>query len=298
MGASANAASNRPRFLPAQPRAHHLLSLGFGSAGRDVDQYRCSHRKPRTLPVLGLPDGDRLVVIASNYGRPNNPGWYYNLLAHPQAVVTWEGSSIQMQARELKGEERKLISPVVFRPIHGGSNTTAALRPEKSRSSCLSPRRTLVTGQFRHRGPITVCLVHRPSVIRERRAPRVLDSSASTSISASCTSQPWLAWPLIQLTHLGYGGAGTRRGTSVLDEFHDSAKEADPGSKDLGRPGQRSRDSFVDLGNLTIRLSGSASKVGTVESSFNAQSVSGRSAPGPSHSHRNPEVPSINDQRV
>ena len=64
--------------------------------------------KPRTIPVLGLPDCDRLVVIASNYGRPNNPGWYHNLLAHPRAVVTWEGSSIQMRARELKGEERQV----------------------------------------------------------------------------------------------------------------------------------------------------------------------------------------------
>jgi deazaflavin-dependent oxidoreductase (nitroreductase family) len=64
--------------------------------------------QPRTIPVLGLPDGDRLVVIASNYGRPDNPGWYHNLLAHPRAVVTWEGSSVQMQARELKGEERQV----------------------------------------------------------------------------------------------------------------------------------------------------------------------------------------------
>ena len=64
--------------------------------------------EPRTLPVLGLPDGDRLVVIASNNGRPNNPGWYYNLLACPQAVVTWGGSPIQMEARELKDEERQL----------------------------------------------------------------------------------------------------------------------------------------------------------------------------------------------
>jgi deazaflavin-dependent oxidoreductase (nitroreductase family) len=63
--------------------------------------------RPRTVPVLGLPDGDRLVVIASNYGRPDNPGWYYNLLAQPRAVVTWEGSSVQMLARELKGEERQ-----------------------------------------------------------------------------------------------------------------------------------------------------------------------------------------------
>ena len=62
---------------------------------------------PRTVPVLGLPDGDRLVVIASNYGRPTNPGWYHNLLADPRAVVRWEGSSVQMHARELKGDERR-----------------------------------------------------------------------------------------------------------------------------------------------------------------------------------------------
>jgi deazaflavin-dependent oxidoreductase (nitroreductase family) len=63
--------------------------------------------QPHTLPVLGLPDGDRLVVIASNFGRPQHPGWYYNLRARPYATVTWNGSAIQMRARELTGEERE-----------------------------------------------------------------------------------------------------------------------------------------------------------------------------------------------
>ena len=64
--------------------------------------------QPRTVPVLVLPDGDRLVVIATNFGRPNHPSWYYNLLAHPQAVVTWKGVGLEMRASELKGEERQL----------------------------------------------------------------------------------------------------------------------------------------------------------------------------------------------
>lgn len=64
--------------------------------------------QPRTLPVLGLPDGDNLAVIASNFGRPSHPSWYYNLLAHPHVLVTWHGAGVQMQARELKGEERQL----------------------------------------------------------------------------------------------------------------------------------------------------------------------------------------------
>jgi deazaflavin-dependent oxidoreductase (nitroreductase family) len=60
-----------------------------------------------TLPVLGLPDGDHLVLIASNFGRLQNPGWYHNLLMHPEAVVTWDGSAAPMRARELRGEERQ-----------------------------------------------------------------------------------------------------------------------------------------------------------------------------------------------
>ena len=34
-----------------------------------------------TLPLLGIPHGDETVVVASNYGRPRNPSWYYNLRA-------------------------------------------------------------------------------------------------------------------------------------------------------------------------------------------------------------------------
>ena len=35
---------------------------------------------PRTLPVVAMPADNGLIVIASNYGRPNHPAWYRNLL--------------------------------------------------------------------------------------------------------------------------------------------------------------------------------------------------------------------------
>ena len=63
--------------------------------------------KPHTLPVLALPEGDHLVVIASNMGKPANPGWYYNLRAQPSVMITWKGSTVRMRARELIGEERQ-----------------------------------------------------------------------------------------------------------------------------------------------------------------------------------------------
>jgi deazaflavin-dependent oxidoreductase (nitroreductase family) len=61
----------------------------------------------RTLPVLALPDDDRLVVIASNFGRASHPGWYYNLRARPYAVIRWKGTSVDVRARVLTGEERQ-----------------------------------------------------------------------------------------------------------------------------------------------------------------------------------------------
>jgi deazaflavin-dependent oxidoreductase (nitroreductase family) len=59
----------------------------------------------RTIPVLALIDGERIVVIASNYGQRNHPAWYYNLLAHPRASVTVDGVTYEVEAHELTGEE-------------------------------------------------------------------------------------------------------------------------------------------------------------------------------------------------
>jgi deazaflavin-dependent oxidoreductase (nitroreductase family) len=59
-----------------------------------------------TLPLVALPEGDRLVVIASNYGQERNPAWYYNLRANPSATVCFEGATREVVARELEGEER------------------------------------------------------------------------------------------------------------------------------------------------------------------------------------------------
>jgi deazaflavin-dependent oxidoreductase (nitroreductase family) len=59
-----------------------------------------------TLPLVALPEGDRLVVIGSNYGQERNPAWYYNLRANPRATVSFEGVAREVVARELEGEER------------------------------------------------------------------------------------------------------------------------------------------------------------------------------------------------
>lgn len=42
---------------------------------------------PRINPLAYIADGERLVIVASYAGGPNNPPWYYNLLANPEVGV-------------------------------------------------------------------------------------------------------------------------------------------------------------------------------------------------------------------
>ena len=54
-------------------------------------------KQERINPVAYVPDGDRLVIIASKGGAPAHPAWYHNLLANP--VVTVEVGTERFQVR-------------------------------------------------------------------------------------------------------------------------------------------------------------------------------------------------------
>jgi deazaflavin-dependent oxidoreductase (nitroreductase family) len=70
--------------------------------------------KPRTWPLTFLPEGDRLIVIASNGGQPNHPAWYLNLRANPQVSVQLGARTRTMIAQTTEGDERaRLWSRVV-----------------------------------------------------------------------------------------------------------------------------------------------------------------------------------------
>jgi len=53
----------------------------------------------RITPLVGIPEGENYIVIASNFGNKHHPGWYYNLLAHPKITVTLNGQSKPCAAR-------------------------------------------------------------------------------------------------------------------------------------------------------------------------------------------------------
>jgi deazaflavin-dependent oxidoreductase (nitroreductase family) len=53
-----------------------------------------------------LRDGDRLLVLGSNFGQQHHPAWSANLLADPEAVVAISGTEIPLTATLLTGPER------------------------------------------------------------------------------------------------------------------------------------------------------------------------------------------------
>jgi len=61
--------------------------------------------QPRTKPLVGVIDHEKIALIASSFGREHNPGWYYNLKAHPECEVMFKGKSAKYMAREIDGEE-------------------------------------------------------------------------------------------------------------------------------------------------------------------------------------------------
>ena len=60
----------------------------------------------RVSPMMYLPDGDRFLVFASKAGAPDNPDWYHNLKAHPEATIEVGDDTIDVRAEELSRAER------------------------------------------------------------------------------------------------------------------------------------------------------------------------------------------------
>ena len=65
--------------------------------------------KKRVNPVAYVRDGERYVVIASKGGAPTNPGWYYNILAHPRLTVEVGTETFQVDAKVAEEPERSRL---------------------------------------------------------------------------------------------------------------------------------------------------------------------------------------------
>lgn len=69
----------------------------------------------RENPLVRLDDGGSVYVIASKGGAPENPDWYYNLLANPEVTVELGTETFTARAKvvEDEAERRRLYDKMI-----------------------------------------------------------------------------------------------------------------------------------------------------------------------------------------
>lgn len=73
----------------------------------------------RTSPLVYVHDGDDYVVIASKGGYPKHPGWYHNLVAHPDTTIQVGSRQLDVHARVATPEERARLWPMAVKTYRG-----------------------------------------------------------------------------------------------------------------------------------------------------------------------------------
>ncbi len=75
-----------------------LLTMTGAKSGRTI-----------TKPLVYTTDEERIVVIASFAGAPHHPGWYHNLVAHPEVTLEIGTERFRARAEVTSGEERQRL---------------------------------------------------------------------------------------------------------------------------------------------------------------------------------------------
>ena len=78
--------------------------------------------QPRETPLIYFTDGDDVILTASNYGGTQHPGWYYNLLAHPECELRIGERGGLFMAREVTGAERDRLFALAADLYRGYAN--------------------------------------------------------------------------------------------------------------------------------------------------------------------------------
>jgi deazaflavin-dependent oxidoreductase (nitroreductase family) len=97
------------RNLIADMREHGGTPSSGPMAGKPLAILTSTGAKtgePRTAIVTYHKDGDRWAIAASKSGDPNNPQWFYNLVAHPDVTIEVDNETVPVHAIVTEGAER------------------------------------------------------------------------------------------------------------------------------------------------------------------------------------------------
>jgi deazaflavin-dependent oxidoreductase (nitroreductase family) len=67
----------------------------------------------RKFPLIYGRDGEDYVLVASKGGYPQNPGWYENLVAHPDVEIQVWDQVIPVTARTGTAEDKRRVWPTM-----------------------------------------------------------------------------------------------------------------------------------------------------------------------------------------
>jgi deazaflavin-dependent oxidoreductase (nitroreductase family) len=59
-----------------------------------------------TKPLMYIPHGEGVLLVASIGGAPKNPAWYENLVVHPDVQVRHRGEAMNLTARLADAAEK------------------------------------------------------------------------------------------------------------------------------------------------------------------------------------------------
>lgn len=83
--------------------------IGGNMFGRPILLLTTTGRKSgrrRTTPLVYMPDGENMVIIASNGGSDQHPEWWLNLRSEPKAEVQVGREVKDVVAEKAEGKER------------------------------------------------------------------------------------------------------------------------------------------------------------------------------------------------
>lgn len=90
-----------------------MQTLELHTTGRKTGERRT------TLLTTPIWDERRVVLIGSRGGHDEHPGWYKNLVAHPDVEITIEDRTRPMRARTATGAERAELWEQAVRAYKG-----------------------------------------------------------------------------------------------------------------------------------------------------------------------------------
>lgn len=78
-----------------------LVTMTGAKSGRRLD-----------IPLMYVPHGEGVILVASLGGAPRHPTWFYNLSAHPEIEVREGGRLMKLRARRVDAEEKAKLWPI------------------------------------------------------------------------------------------------------------------------------------------------------------------------------------------